>query len=222
MSRAERKIVHEDFDVTEMATIGGGDSKTNILAYETIFAKPLLYFKKRNPLVRQRQKAPGPRKLVMPNGKVCLGFAAENEPHDQQNLDDNIVVFTSPGEDQVNRTKVFACLLYFLLPADLILITTIFFRGAIFNDPVVGDEDVAEGLTYAATLLTICLGVAGIKLEDTRVVSLFMTLFYIDALINLIRVYTVLHFAHFIIQIIICQVMRQFKITLQSTWFSPS
>ena len=47
-------------------------------------------------------------------------------------------------------------------------------------------------------------------------------MFYIDALINLLRVYSVLQITHFFLQVAICQMMTQYKVTLQPTWFTPS
>lgn len=38
--------------------------------------------------------------------------------------------------------------------------------------------------------------------------------FYIDSAINLLRVYTILQFAHFIVQLVICHVTSQFQTTL--------
>lgn len=52
------------------------------------------------------------------------------------------------------------------------------------------------------------------RVQSVRVITIFLLIFYIDALINLIRVYSVLQFIHFVLQLAVCHVMTQYKQTL--------
>jgi len=117
---------------------------------------------------------------------------------------------------------MYAYILFLLLPADLILITTILFQNSSQSPLLDMEHTNGEALTYSSSLLILLLGFASVKLRDTRLISLFIVLYWLDAIINLIRVYTVLQFCHFIAQILICQSMRFYGLTLQASWFTPT
>jgi len=204
-----------------------GDTNT-IKDLKEIFARPLVYYKRNNPGTnRTRKQQTCPSGIVLPDQSVTVGFVPDKNHENQErerNLNENMLIFASPGDDQVGRNRVLAYLLYCLIPCDFILITVIFLQGGTsvqypLSD---GDQVVADGLSYSVTVMILVLGLLGMQLRDTRIITLFLVVFYVDSLLSLIRVYTVLQFSHYIIQLAICHIMSQFKSTLLATWFQPS
>lgn len=132
---------------------------------------------------------------------------------------DHVVVFTPPNEEQAGKTKLFACLLLFLIPADLILICTIYFLGGPVVDTMTYEAGTMDLATFLSALVALALGVVGMKLHDTRLLTLFIVVFYIDAIINLVRVSSILQLAQFFMQISVCHVTSLYKISLVPQWW---
>jgi len=231
-----------------------------------VYSRPLLYFKRPPPRRRGRNRfsAPschdtmGPTQLLLPDGNMSLGFppvkiASDAErrrraEQEAQELLENVVVFTSPSDEQYSKAKLYACILLFLMPADLILICSIYFLekgsssgGSSTSSSSDGSDDIlgsgnqptSDGdpssstlgeanndlVTFLASLFTLFLGCVGLKLRDVRILTLFVVLFYIDALLNLVRVNTILQLAQFFMQIGVAHPMTAFKNTLLPQWW---
>ncbi len=211
---------------------GGDDAETTRKAL-AVYKKGLVYYKRNDPLLNRRRhgKQTDPTHILLPNGKTCLGFPpSENvgsltgaADDDAGNNDQDLVVFSSPGQDQLHRAAVFSYVLALLIVVDLVLIIAIFTNGSMVNDVVTsGVDDSPSQLQFACTFISLILASVAIKLRDTRLVTLFIAVFYVDALLNLLRVYTALHFAHFVCQLVICHLMTQYRSTLTATWFTPA
>eukprot|EP00457_Paulinella_chromatophora_P012208 gb/GEZN01012401.1/.p1 GENE.gb/GEZN01012401.1/~~gb/GEZN01012401.1/.p1 ORF type:complete len:228 (+),score=17.30 gb/GEZN01012401.1/:55-738(+) len=197
------------------------DSKNSMASPEEVFSRPMLYYRKRGPLERANTKAAGPTQLVLPDKQVALLFEeGANSEHENELLDENMVVFSSPATDLPNRSRISACIVVFLFPADFFLVTMIYIDSTILGENV-QPVDNYPGMAFAAAVIMLSLGLLGWKLQETRILTLFIVLFYVDALINLIRVANVVHFTHFVLQIVICQIVRQYKLTLMADWVSP-
>eukprot|EP01006_Ploeotia_vitrea_P035850 TRINITY_DN65940_c4_g1_i1.p1 TRINITY_DN65940_c4_g1~~TRINITY_DN65940_c4_g1_i1.p1 ORF type:complete len:274 (+),score=76.88 TRINITY_DN65940_c4_g1_i1:42-863(+) len=125
--------------------------------------------------------------------------------------------------DQRNRSQVFAFLLYVMMAADFALLTFIFERGkgAIQGSVTADSNSYSAQLSYATTVLVMLLGCAGAALRDTRLLGVFLPLFYVDSVLNVLRVYTILQFTHFAVQIMICYVAKLLKKNLMGAWFAP-
>eukprot|EP00808_Paulinella_micropora_P002769 g69915.t1 len=194
------------------------ESKNSMASPEEVFSRPMLYYKRRGPLERSNAKTTGPTQLVLPSKQVALGFeqgAAKDQEGDM--LNENMVVFSSPAGELPNRSRISACIVIFLFPADLFLVIMIYLDSTVLNKSGQPSDD-AAGLTFAASILMLALGLIGWNLHDTRILTLFVVLFYVDALINLVRVSNVVDFTHFVVQIVICQIVRQYKLTLMADW----
>jgi len=207
---------------------------------EKVWGLPLMFFKTNNPMRSSSKKVQSPLHLRLPNNQVGLGMPVrkrgEVEGDDDDDGNERLMVFSSPGLAQNTRSNVFGCLLlFFLLPADLILATVIFIHsylgGALFEDSLdtllqnpddVAATKVTHILTFVCTVFTLLLGIIGMRLKDTRIITCFIVVFYIDALVNLVKVYTVLQFSHFVVQLAVCHVMGQYKLTLVPSWFFPT
>ena len=197
-----------------------------------VYARPLMFYKRATGDRHRRDSSssgasePGPAELLLPDSSICLGFPPSRESHrrrQQRNgADDhgeNVMVFTPPNEEQASKTKLWACILFFLIPADVILICTIFFLGG----AVIDDENYNAGttdlVTFLCALIALCLGLIGMKLKDTRILTLFIVIYYVDAILNLVRVSSILQLAQFFMQIGVCHCMTHYKSTLMPQWW---
>ena len=77
-----------------------------------------------------------------------------------------------------------------------------------------------DGFCYAATLLCDVIGAASVKFEDTRLMTIFVTLYHVDAMFNLLRTETgsICQVLHFLIQMVICYIMRLHRGSFMPTW----
>ena len=218
------------------ATAGSGDAEeeekpTGPSAAE-IYARPLLFYKRA--VDRRRQGGDrsadsaselGPAQLLLPDKGMALGFPPLKEPargnrrREEPNDGDAVVVFTPPNEEQASKTKLWACILFFLIPADVILICVIFFLGSAKIGNESYDAGTTDLVTFLCALIALCLGLLGMKLRDTRILTLFITVYYVDAIINLVRVSSILQLAQFFMQIGVCYSMGHFKSSLIGTWW---
>ena len=237
---------NDDDEAEESSDDESDDAPSGPTAAE-VYARPLLYYK-RAPVRRARAGAAnppivvdqGPTQLLLPDSSMCLGFrptaregsrggnrggvggargdAGVNAAGAGDELD-HVVVFTPPNEEQASKTKLFACLLLFLIPADLILICTIYFLGGPVVDTMTYAAGTTDLVTFLSALVALCLGVLGMKLRDTRILTLFIVVFYIDAIINLVRVSSILQLAQFFMQISVCHVTSLYKVSLVPQWW---
>ena len=122
-------------------------------------------------------------------------------------------------EAYYQETKLFACLLLFLIPADLILICTIFFLGGAVVSEEVAEAGATDLVTFVCALVALALGVVGLRLRDTRILTLFIVVYYIDSVINLVRISSILQLAQFFMQISVCHVTSLFKNSLVPQWW---
>lgn len=211
------------------------DGTETELSAKEVWKLPLLFYKTNNPLRRPRKKFKFPLHVRMPGDEVCVGLEARKRgataPVEEKDNASRFIVFSYPGESNENRSNVYGCLLYFfLLPADFILSTVIFAHlymdGVLFDDMFVQYTDLDDGkstlvLSYLCTCLLILLALIGMKLRDTQVLTLAIVVFYVDALVSLIKVYTVLQFSHFVVQLAVAHVLSLFKLRLVPAWFNP-
>lgn len=67
--------------------------------------------------------------------QISLGFlASAQKPEQREQMDDKVVVFSVPGEDQRLKARVLVCLLMVLVPTDLLLTNVIFFRKCFLSN----------------------------------------------------------------------------------------
>lgn len=214
---------------------------------EDVFQRPLIYYKRQTG-VNQRRGAQSaannnnnddttndiPIQIQLPDNTVCLGFPPDNSLtdsaiHSQPNSGlnpnqvDNLLVYSGPSIEHMQRARIFGWLLMFLLLVDVVLVSLIYFLGRSIGDSASYNSGPGsfDTLTYTTTMLELGLAVMALILRNTRLATMFMVVYYIDALINLIRVYSVLQFAHFILQLAINHVMGQFKTALLPNWAAP-
>eukprot|EP01006_Ploeotia_vitrea_P035851 TRINITY_DN65940_c4_g1_i2.p1 TRINITY_DN65940_c4_g1~~TRINITY_DN65940_c4_g1_i2.p1 ORF type:complete len:240 (+),score=88.14 TRINITY_DN65940_c4_g1_i2:42-761(+) len=204
-----------------------------------LYSNQLLFFKRNNPILRARRRVDeagagtnsmDPTQVRLPSGVSWLGFppagrrdGLDGEDGLEELDDENIMVYSAPGSDQRNRSQVFAFLLYVMMAADFALLTFIFERGkgAIQGSVTADSNSYSAQLSYATTVLVMLLGCAGAALRDTRLLGVFLPLFYVDSVLNVLRVYTILQFTHFAVQIMICYVAKLLKKNLMGAWFAP-
>ena len=153
---------------------------------------------------------------------MCLGFPPVSGQREEEEEDDvRLMVFSLPTEEMRQRMGVFTWLLLVLFALDFVLVCLVY-ANAGWAQPASFSDGQMDATTFACTLCEIALGLVAMRGKDTRILTLFVVLYYADALINLLRVYSVLQITHFILQLAICQIMTQYKVTLQPTWFTPS
>lgn len=194
-----------------------------------VYARPLLFYKRAAVDRARRQQEVsvpelGPAQLILPDSGMALGFPPLKDTtraarRDDPLAGDAIVVFTPPNEDQASKTKLWMCILLLLIPADVVLIFTIYFLG----DAIIDDDSYSSGTTdlvsFLCALVALGLGLVGMKLRDTRLLTLFIVIYYVDAMINLVRISSILQLAQFFMQIGVCHSMSHFKSTLVPQWW---
>jgi len=212
-----------------MVTFSEADSKK-------LYNGPLVMHKWYNPLEQLGPALPrsddskDPIKVTLPFGKVCLGLIPNlKQSHSEVAVAPADVpatqtwyIFSTAGEDAAARAKIHACLLRFLLPADLIFVATMYFQtlySAVEAEPYMGMTD---DLAFSATLLGVLLGFLAMWQKDPRLLTIFICVFIVDSLVNLIRLTTIFQFVQFALQLLICYVGGQFQAILGTSWFPSS
>eukprot|EP00455_Lapot_gusevi_P029309 TRINITY_DN3137_c0_g1_i9.p1 TRINITY_DN3137_c0_g1~~TRINITY_DN3137_c0_g1_i9.p1 ORF type:complete len:159 (+),score=29.50 TRINITY_DN3137_c0_g1_i9:71-478(+) len=130
-----------------------------------------------------------------------------------------LVVFSRMGPEQAVRSRTYSFFLTLLIPADCILLLFIYFRGPLGDGTLRNDPQ--DLISLLCTFSLFLFAVLGFKLKSTRILTFFINALYVDALLTLSQVYSLLQMSHFLIQVAICQTADQFKTTLVSSWFSP-
>jgi hypothetical protein len=205
-----------------------------------IYTGPITLFRRKNPVLRRRNaRLVGnldPTQLVLPTGAVALGFPPEkdrrgveddegDEEGEQRDLDENaLIVFSNAGQDQRNRNAVLEVLIVFLLACDAVLVSLTFFFGpnSIAGPAANGKHDLGGYASYCSTMAVIVLGLLAVRSRDTRLLTAFIALFYVDGIFNIIRIYTILQFAHFAIMLAICYFAKDLKSGVEAFWFQPT
>jgi len=182
-----------------------------------VFNRPLVYYKRNTPLLRARRPSKGPTQIVWPDKSMSIGFVpdkeAERERAERKNLDEGIVVFTSPNEDAVQRRRKLLCVLITMFLGEFILVTTDFS----LKSPISGTDTT----TYIGFCFAIVFGLLAMRWRDPRMITLFIVVFYADSFVALLRMDTILDWLRFFLQLVMCHWMRQFKETLLPSWFVP-
>lgn len=199
-----------------------------------LYNGPLFMHKWYNPLenlgpaLAKSDDSKDPIKVTLPFGKVCLGVAPNvKQAHSEIPVavpptTQTWYIFSTAGEDAAARAKIHACLLRFLLPADLIFVGTMYFQtlyAASEAEPYMG---LTDDLAFSATLLGVILGFVAMWQKDARLLTIFICVFIIDSLVNLIRLTTIFQFVQFALQLLICYVGGQFQSILGTSWFPSS
>lgn len=188
------------------------------LVDRSVFLRPLLYYRRHTPLMRRDQAAPPPTEIIFPDNTIALAFSADSLERDdaagpQAAVDDNLVVFTSPGHEAAMRRKWYACIIYVLLAALLVLVSVAY----AFDAP----HSAGRKTIFAGSLLTMAFGVAAIVWKNSRMCTIFVAVTCIDALLTLLRLTSVVDFVQAVLQGLLCHFMKSFKGTLLPNWFVP-
>jgi len=180
-----------------------------------VFARPLVYYKRNTPFPMKSKRERGPTQIVWPDKTMSLGFPPDkNRDRDERKNDDNLVVFTSPGEEHLYRRKRLMCLVIGALAVEVIIITCAF----ALNDT----QTTIETLAYISSLFAVVLAFVGMRWRNTRIITLLVVVWYVDCLVGLLRMYTFWDWLRLFAQLGLCQWMLAFKSTLQPTWFVPT
>lgn len=198
-----------------------------------LYGGPLMMHKWYNPLdqgpaISKSDDSKDPVKVTLPFGKVCLGLVpslkqaqaapAAAAPASTQTW----YIFSTAGEDAAARARIHSCLLRFLLPADLVFVATMYFQTIytpVEAEPYMGMTD---DLAFTTTLLGVILGFLAMWQKDARLLTIFICVFIVDSLVNLVRLTTIFQFVQFALQLLICYVGGQFQAILGSSWFPSS
>jgi hypothetical protein len=141
----------------------------------------------------------------------------QKQDQEEEEIDTStVMVYASRMRGQLGRSRCFLWFLLFLMPADACIVLTIMIQAAM-NDTLT----TIDGAIFVLTLLALVMAHVGTRTLDSRLMTIFETVYYIDALINLFRVENRLQFAHFGIQLVICHCVGGFKTSIAGQWFSP-
>jgi len=199
-----------------------------------LYGGPLVMHKWYNPLEQLGPALPrsddtkDPIKVTLPFGKVALGLMPSlKQPHAEIPVpppapaNQTWYIFSTAGDDAIQRAKMHGCLLRFLLPADLIFVATMYFQSiySADGDPYMGMTD---DLAFTSTLLGVLLGFLAMWQRDSRLLTIFICVFIVDSLVNLVRLSTIFQFVQFALQLLICYVGGQFQAILGTSWFPSS
>lgn len=220
-------------------------------ASSLLYASPLVLLRRNNPILRPARAAGAgggassldPTQVRLPGGgggaAIRLGFppakgrarpvggegGGGEDDEDVREIDeDDIVVFSLPGRDQRTRATVYRALISFMLLCDLVLVCLIYAHGpgSIEGSVTNGERDTAGRVALAASLAVITLGFVATHASSARLLTVFVVLYYIDGVISLLRVYSVLQFAHFALQVATASLAMSYQRNLLAAWFSPT
>ncbi len=138
--------------------------------------------------------------------------------------EENLVVFASPSADQLSRARLWQrVLLFFLLPSDLVLAIVIFALGGPSLAPTSSDVSrrgsSADLVTFLVALAAAALCALAMRLQDTRMLTLFVVLYYVDALLSLVRISEILQLVRFLCQVAVCHIAFLHKQAIQPVWW---
>ena len=189
----------------------------------TTYSRPLLFYHRTTHLSSQPSTPSIPAQLLLPNGQMAIGLAANTKQSEQQSRDENIrlMVFSLPTDEMRQRGVVFFYLLLVLFAIDFILLALVYADNSWIEQARFSDGNM-DRLTFACELIELLLGCVVLRVREVRMMSAFIVIVYVDMFLNLLRCYSVLLITHFIIQFAIAQVMSQYRVTLQPTWFTPT
>lgn len=120
-----------------------------------------------------------------------------------------------------SKYKYYAILSIILMLCDILLFTLLYAKANIFDYYLTQYYSGNDSLMYTLNIITCALGLSGLLLHDTRMMTLFTILWYCISLYSLLRVYSVVQYVHFILQIFTCHSVRQCRLLVTSMWSNP-
>ena len=187
------------------------------------YSRPLLFYHRTTHLSSHPATPSIPAQLLLPSGQMAIGLAANTKQAEHSGRDDNVrlMVFSLPTDEMRQRGVVFFYLLLVLFVIDFILLSLVYADNSWIEQARFSDGSM-DRLTFACELIELLLGCVVLRVKEVRMMSMFIVIVYVDMFLNLLRCYSVLLITHFILQFAICQVMTQYRVTLQPTWFTPT
>lgn len=189
-----------------------------------IFSFPLVHYRRFNPMNRNQGSEPRYTQLILQNKAFYLGCPPPKESRQQdQNSSDDLIVFSTPGKEITGPVRIFTLVLLVLLLADLVIVSLIYFGRESIESALAAERtgDV-ETAAYGFVMAALGMAAIGMLLKNARILTLFIVVYYVDAILTLVRVYTVAQFIHFLLQMGICYCCNQFRGALIANWFSPA
>jgi hypothetical protein len=189
---------------------------------EDLSTKQMMYYEIKNPSLRQQNQSmqTAPVNVVMPGGEVMLGISSKKKPKMRDDISSlELVLFSSPGHDSLNKFKLYKCFLFVLYPVDIGVVT------AIFGDAATsGHLNTVDAIVYISTIMALIFALLAIYVRSSRALVLFVVVYYIDGIINLYRVENVfnLQCAHFACQLAIAHSISSIKNSIIGSWSAPS
>lgn len=185
-----------------------------------LYEGPLRNFRAtRNPFLQKKLEA-NPCEIILPGGEIALGMTPVTKVTTTEDEVLKCLVYSNPSSTE-GRQGFYIRLFLILVPIEIMIVTAM-----LFDDTYAFDETAAPEFTqlsYACTIATLVLGVTGVWLREPRVMTVFIVAFNVDAAVNLLRLYSILQFAHFLVQMAICHVVTLMKSTMMPSWFwAPS
>lgn len=199
------------------ANTGGGeesDEEETETSGENVFLRPLVYYRRNMPW--QRKQVRGPVQIVWPDKTMALGVAlnrGEDGDQEEKEIEDNLLVFTSPGEEHLFRRRRLQWFISILLIVEVSLVSGDFGSRS--------SRSSTDILAFVSTLLAIALAYLSMSWRNTRLVTFVATVLFLDTLLSLLRMETVWDWLRLFTQLFICQQLGHFKATLLPTWFVP-
>jgi hypothetical protein len=74
-------------------------------------------------------------------------------------------------------------------------------------------------LTFFVALAALSLCVVGMHLRDSRMLALFVVIYYVDALLSLVRIASIPQLVRFLCQVSVCHVTFLHKQAIQPVWW---
>lgn len=212
-------------------------TSTNKQTHNTnLYTSQLIHYK----LVDDKRNTPlntsdEPIHIILPNNKILLGQQYKSNDaqstaiqqarpnitrHSNILMYFNFNIFELPQSLQ-HKYRVYCILTIVLLLADLSLITSIYFYGGYFDPNLTQYYSGNDIIMYITNILCIILCYVGLYLRDQRILVTFNVLYYISSVISLLRVYSLVQYSHFIIQLAICHTSRVCRMTAAPLWTNP-
>lgn len=182
---------------------------------DNVYDRDLAYYKRDSPFQRH-DSSRSPVQIVLPDKKMLLGYSTRDDHSTNADVRSpplKPMIMVLPTLDSALRIKMAICLLIMLLPLDFTIASCLYFLDS--------DQGPVDILIYITSSLILVLGGVAIRNRSARLLTLFTIVVYVDCMVSLVRLYTVIHFLRFLVQLCICKATSHLRANMLPIWFSP-
>lgn len=120
-----------------------------------------------------------------------------------------------------HKYNIYVALTFVFVVIDMILVSCLYFIPNVFDSNLSQDYSGNTLVMYITCMICLAAVVISVILRDIRLMYLLCVVYYSLSLIQLLRIYSVVQFSHFVMQLAVCHALRQVRVTLTPIWTEP-